>query len=676
MCNLLPSGMFLAIALVSISPDGRLASIVNAGLPDVLLVRTSGRVDRVVSDHVPLGIVSRLQQPQFYNTTLASGDRILVYSDGVIEARNLDNEDYGERRLIQCCAAAAPGERIVELLQESLRHFVAGQTQFDDISMIEYRADLEQIQLSPSFSTAPSRPLEGASGSWHWSLELHGQDLARMNPVAQAMNQLQECEGRDEKWNPVFTVLGLSSSLKPYECDGLSVYCEMPLLVVLPETVEQAQQVLRICHREGVPVVARGAGTGLCAGAMPHAHGVVLSLARFSRILEIDPLARVARVQPGVRNLAISEAAAKHGLYYGPDPSSQIACTIGGNVAENSGGVHCLKYGLTVHNLLSVEILTVEGERLTLGSEGLDSCGADLLALMTGSEGLLGIVTEVRVKLLPRPEVAQVVMAGFDSVQAAGDAVGAVIGAGIIPGGLEMMDGHAIVAAEAFANAGYPTSAEALLLCEVDGTAEEVHEHIEAVEQLFRRVGASSVRTSHSEEERARLWAGRKSAFPAVGRISPDYYCMDGTIPRSQLAYVLTEMQAMSAAFGLRVANVFHAGDGNLHPLILFDAAIPGELERAEAFGARILELCVEVGGCITGEHGVGVEKIRQMPVQFNDQELAQFHRIKAAFDPAGTLNPGKGIPTLRQCQEYRSLDPELTPNIGAQAQQEEKRDG
>jgi len=468
-------------------------------------------------------------------------------------------------------------------------------------------------------------------------------------------------------------VISDDETLKPYECDGLSVYCEMPMLVVLPETVEQAQQVLRICHAEGVPVVARGAGTGLCAGAMPHPEGVVLSLARFNRILELDPLARAARVQPGVRNLAISEAAAEYGLYYGPDPSSQIACTIGGNVAENSGGVHCLKYGLTVHNLLGVELLTVDGERLTFGSEGLDSAGADLTALITGSEGLLGVVTEVRVKLLPKPEVAQVVMAGFDSVQRAADAVGAVIAEGIIPGGLEMMDSLAIVAAEAYAQAGYPTEAQALLLCEVDGTEEEVHAHIEAVEALFRRLGATSVRTSHSEEERARLWKGRKSAFPAVGRISPDYYCMDGTIPRSQLAHVLTEMERMSQAYGLRVANVFHAGDGNLHPLILFDANRPGELEKAEAFGAAILELCVDVGGCITGEHGVGVEKIRQMPKQFNARELAQFHRIKAAFDPAGTLNPGKGVPTLRQCQEYRSLDMNIEPNVGAAAQHDKR---
>lgn len=449
---------------------------------------------------------------------------------------------------------------------------------------------------------------------------------------------------------------------RPYECDGLSMYCEMPLIVVLPDTVEQVQRVLQICHQQGVPVVARGAGTGLCAGAMPHAEGVVLSLAKFNRILAIDPLARTARVQPGVRNLAITEAAAEHGLYYGPDPSSQIACTIGGNVAENSGGVHCLKYGLTVHNILSVEMLSVEGEKLSIGSQGLDSCGMDLMALITGSEGLLGIVTEVTVKLLPQPEKAQVVMAAFDSVQKAGDAVGGIISRGIIPAGLEMMDTYAISAAEDFAKAGYPKGAQALLLCEVDGTAEEVQEHIAQVESLFASFGATSIRTSQSEAERALLWKGRKSAFPAVGRISPDYYCMDGTIPRGQLAHVLTEMQRMSDEYQLRVANVFHAGDGNLHPLILFDANVPGEFEKTEEFGGRILELCVEVGGCITGEHGVGIEKIRQMPIQFNAQELRQFNAIKDAFDPAGTLNPGKGVPTLRHCQEHRALETRPMP--------------
>ncbi|BEH15892.1 MULTISPECIES: FAD-linked oxidase C-terminal domain-containing protein [Marinobacter] len=456
--------------------------------------------------------------------------------------------------------------------------------------------------------------------------------------------------------DPEFVITD-DETLKPYECDGLAMYREMPMLVVLPETVQQVQRVMRICHEQGVPVVARGAGTGLCAGAMPHKEGVVLSLAKFNRILEVDPLARTARLQPGVRNLAISEEAAQFGLYYGPDPSSQIACTIGGNVAENSGGVHCLKYGLTVHNLLSVEIVTAEGDRVTVGSDGLDSCGMDLLALLTGSEGLLGVVTEVKVKLLPKPEVAQVIMAGFDSVEKAGDAVGGVIAHGIIPGGLEMMDGHAIIAADDFCQAGYPRDAKALLLCEVDGTEEEVHEHIAEAEAVFRKLGATSIRTSSSEAERALLWKGRKSAFPAVGRISPDYYCMDGTIPRRHLAKVLLEMESMSERFGLRVANVFHAGDGNLHPLILFDANVPGEFESAEAFGSAILSLCVEVGGCITGEHGVGVEKIRQMAVQFNDEELQQFHDVKAAFDPTGILNPGKGVPTLRFCQEYRSIE-------------------
>ncbi|MCL6421615.1 FAD-linked oxidase C-terminal domain-containing protein [Aestuariirhabdus haliotis] len=456
--------------------------------------------------------------------------------------------------------------------------------------------------------------------------------------------------------DPAF-VIEDAETQKPYECDGLSVYTEMPLLVVLPETVSQVQEVMRICHHYRVPVIARGAGTGLCAGAMPSPDAVVLSLARFNRILDIDLPTRTARVQPGVRNLAISEAAAELGLYYGPDPSSQIACTIGGNVAENSGGVHCLKYGLTVHNICELELITVEGERVVIGSQGLDSAGYDLMALLTGSEGLLGVVTEVRVRLLPTPEVAQVVMVAFDSVQKAGDAVGGIIAAGIIPAGLEMMDSYAIQAAEAFAQAGYPVEAEALLLCEVDGTHEEVEEHLERVESLFVELGAIATRVSHNEEERALLWKGRKSAFPAVGRLSPDYYCMDGTIPRGQLTHVLTEMQKLSDHYGLRVANVFHAGDGNLHPLILFDANVPGELEKTEEFGARILELCVEVGGCITGEHGVGVEKIRQMHSQFNDQELSVFHGIKHAFDPRGSLNPGKGIPVLKRCQEYRSLD-------------------
>ncbi len=465
-------------------------------------------------------------------------------------------------------------------------------------------------------------------------------------------------------------VISDEETQKPFECDGLSVYCDMPLLVVLPDTVEQIQEVMRICHRYEIPVVARGAGTGLCAGAMPNPDGVLLVLSRFKHILDIDPLARTARLQPGVRNLAISEAASVHGLYYGPDPSSQIACTIGGNVAENSGGVHCLKYGLTTHNLLKVEMVTVEGDLISIGSEGLDSNGIDLMALITGSEGLLGVVTEVTVKLLPSPEKAQVVMACFDNVQTAGDAVGEIIAKGIIPAGLEMMDSYAIIAAEAFAQAGYPIDAKALLLCELDGTAAEVQEQIIEVEQLFSQLGATSTRVSQSEAERALLWKGRKSAFPAVGRISPDYYCMDGTIPRGQLAHVLTEMQKLSEHYNLRVANVFHAGDGNLHPLILFDANMPGQLEKTEEFGARILELCVKVGGCITGEHGVGIEKIRQMRVQFNEQELRQFHAIKSAFDPAGTLNPGKGIPVLKNCQEYRALNKVMDDSVHQPPQQ------
>tara|TARA_R110002072_G_scaffold51170_5_gene136993 strand:- start:3053 stop:4492 length:1440 start_codon:yes stop_codon:yes gene_type:complete len=445
-------------------------------------------------------------------------------------------------------------------------------------------------------------------------------------------------------------------SQRPYECDALTIYCDLPLLVALPETIAQVQQVLRLCHQLNVPVVARGAGTGLCAGAMPHPEGVLLALTKLDRIVNIDPLARTARVQPGVSNLAISEAVAAHGLYYGPDPSSQVACSIGGNVAENSGGVHCLKYGLTVHNILSLDILTVEGDALTIGSQGLDSPGYDLMALFTGSEGLLGIVTEITVRLLPLPEAAQVVMAGFESVDAAGDAVGAVISAGIIPAGLEMMDRLAIQAAEDFAQAGYPRDAAAILLCEVDGTREEVDQHVSQVANLFNNLGASSLTISRDEAHRSLLWKGRKSAFPAVGRLAPDYYCMDGTIPRGQVSFVLNEMHQMSEHYDLRVANVFHAGDGNLHPLILFDASDPNEVRKAEEFGSRILKLAVQVGGCITGEHGVGVEKLRMMPSQFSTQELLQLEDIKHAFDPALNLNPGKGVPILKRCQEYRAL--------------------
>ena len=451
-------------------------------------------------------------------------------------------------------------------------------------------------------------------------------------------------------------VLSSDEELKPYECDGLAAYRVVPLLVVLPGSVEEVQAVLRICHAEGVAVVARGAGTGLSGGALPHEDGILLSLARLNRILAIDPDNGCARVQPGVRNLAISEAARPHGLYYAPDPSSQIACTIGGNVAENAGGVHCLKYGLTVNNLLAVEIVTIEGDRLTLGGGGLDGPGYDLLALITGSEGMLGIVVEVTVKLLPIPQRAQVALAAFDDVEAAGQAVADIIAAGILPAGLEMMDNPSIRAAEDFVHAGYPTQAAAILLCEVDGGNEEVSEDIAKVRQRLLDSGASEVRTAIDDAERARFWAGRKAAFPAVGRISPDYYCMDGTIPRKHLPHVLREIARYSKESGLRVANVFHAGDGNLHPLILYDANNPGELEQAEEVGGRILELCVEVGGTITGEHGVGLEKINQMCAQFPPEELQVFHDVKAAFDAQGLLNPGKAIPTLNRCAEFGAM--------------------
>ena len=443
---------------------------------------------------------------------------------------------------------------------------------------------------------------------------------------------------------------------RPYECDGLSAYRHLPLIVVLPGDIAQVQAVMRICHEEGVPVVARGAGTGLSGGALPLEEGVLLSLARLNRILEVDPDNLSARVQPGVRNLAISEAARPHGLYYAPDPSSQIACTIGGNVAENAGGVHCLKYGLTVNNLLALELVTAEGERLSLGGSGLDGPGYDLLALLTGSEGMLGIVVEVTVRLLPLPERAQVALAAFDDVEQAGHAVADLIAEGILPAGLEMMDNPSLRAAEDFVHAGYPTDAAAILLCEVDGDNDEVSEEIARVRRRLLDSGAREVRTARDEAERARFWAGRKAAFPAVGRISPDYYCMDGTIPRRHLARVLREIAAMSEEYGLRAANVFHAGDGNLHPLILYDGNVPGELERAEAFGGRILELCVEVGGTITGEHGVGLEKIDQMCAQFPPEELKLFHAIKAAFDPQGLLNPGKAIPTLNRCAEFGAM--------------------
>ena len=453
---------------------------------------------------------------------------------------------------------------------------------------------------------------------------------------------------------PPESLLFADEELKPYECDGLTAYRCLPWAVALPHNEQQVLAVLKICHGKKVPVVVRGAGTGLSGGATPVVQGVVLSLARFMRILEIDPLARLARVQPGVRNLAISEAAAPHGLYYAPDPSSQIACTIGGNVAENSGGVHCLKYGLTVHNVVKLRVALMNGEVMEIGSHALDDPGYDLLALMIGSEGMLGVVLEATVKLTPKPPTAQVVMASFDSVIEAGNAVAAIIGAGIIPAGLEMMDKLATAAVEDFVHAGYDLTAAAILLAESDGTAEEVAEEIATMSAMMEQSGARQLRISQSEAERLKYWAGRKAAFPAVGRITPDYLCMDGTIPRKHLSHVLTRIAELSEQFGLRCANVFHAGDGNLHPLIMFDARNPGETERAIAFGVKILELSVEVGGTITGEHGVGLEKVRQMCVQFSAEELAAFHAVKAAFDPLALLNPGKAVPVPRHCSEYR----------------------
>ena len=455
---------------------------------------------------------------------------------------------------------------------------------------------------------------------------------------------------------PADSVLSQPAQLAPYECDGLTAFNQRPMVVVLPSTVAQVQAVLRLCRERGVPVVARGAGTGLSGGALPLADGVLLSLAKFNRLLQIDADNRTARVEPGVRNLAISEAAAPHGLYYAPDPSSQIACSIGGNVAENSGGVHCLKYGLTVHNIHRLKLVTIDGELFEVGAEALDAPGLDLLALMTGSEGMLAVIVEVTVKLLPKPERAQALLAAFDDIEQAGAAVAAIIASGITPAGLEMMDNPAIRAAEAFVHAGYPEDAAAILICELDGFNAEVSFEVMRVRELLLAHGATDVRTAADEAERLRFWKGRKSAFPAVGRLSPDYYCMDGTIPRRELAGVLRRIAELSETAGLRVANVFHAGDGNLHPLILYDANNPGELERAEDLGGDILELCVAVGGTVTGEHGVGVEKLNQMCVQFTSDELTQMHAVKAAFDPLGLLNPGKAVPTLHRCAEFGAM--------------------
>jgi glycolate oxidase len=452
---------------------------------------------------------------------------------------------------------------------------------------------------------------------------------------------------------PEDCLLSREEERRPYECDGLTVFRQLPGLVVLPRDEQQLHQVLLTCSRLKVPVVARGAGTGLSGGATPHAQGVLLSCARLNRILEIDPHGRTARLEPGVPNLRVSEAAAPHGLYYAPDPSSQVACSIGGNVAENSGGVHCLKYGLTVHNVLGVRGYTMEGDLLELGGRAPDGPGLDLLALTIGSEGLLMIVTEVTVKLIPRPPCAQLVMASFADVNSAGIAVAAVIATGIIPAALEMMDRQATAAVEPFAHAGYDLTAAAILLVESDGTPEEVADQVREIERVLRTAGASTLRVSGSEAERLRWWSGRKNAFPAAGRLSPDYYCMDGTIPRRHVGEVLQAIERMEARYALRCMNVFHAGDGNLHPVILFDANDPDSWERAERFGAEILELCVQLGGTITGEHGVGVEKLNSMCVQFSPAERAAFAAVKEAFDPAGLLNPGKVIPTLARCAEY-----------------------
>ena len=451
-------------------------------------------------------------------------------------------------------------------------------------------------------------------------------------------------------------VIDQPTSLAAYECDGLSAYRQTPLLVVLPETVEEVQQVVKICHEHRIPIVSRGAGTSLSGGALPHEEGIVLSLAKMNRILNVDALARTAVVEPGVRNLAVSEAVQHLGLYYAPDPSSQIACSIGGNVAENAGGVHCLKYGLTVHNILGVKLVMPDGELVVIDQRSMQTQGYDLLALIIGSEGMLGVVVEVTLKLLSIPECARVVMGVFDDVEEAGNSVADIIAKGIIPGGIELMDNPAIRAAEDFVNADYPTEAAAILICELDGTAEEVESQIGRVETIMKSAGATETRLARDEAERLLFWSGRKAAFPAVGRLSPDYYCIDGTIPRKTLGFVLSEIRRLSEEYKLPVANVFHAGDGNLHPLILYDANIEGELEKTEALGSRILQLCIAQGGTITGEHGVGVEKIGEMCIQFSDLERNQFHAIRDCFDSNGIMNPGKAIPTLARCAEFNAM--------------------
>jgi glycolate oxidase len=466
--------------------------------------------------------------------------------------------------------------------------------------------------------------------------------LARRAEIVAALTRIVPGEG----------VIASEHAMRPFESDGLTAYRQLPMVVVLPETTEQVAAVLGYCHREGIKVVPRGAGTSLSGGALPLGDGVLLGMARFNRIRAIDFDNRAAVVEPGVTNLAVSQAVEHAGFYYAPDPSSQIACTIGGNVAENSGGVHCLKYGVTTNNVLGCEMVLMTGEVLQLGGRHLDSGGYDLLGIITGSEGLLGVITEVTVRILKKPECARAALIGFAASEDGGECVGRIIGAGIIPGGMEMMDRPAIHAAEEFVHAGYPLDVEALLIVELDGPRAEVDHLLERVEEISRECRAVTCRVSNSEEERLLFWAGRRAAFPAVGRISPDYYCMDGTIPRAQLPRVLRRMQEFSAKYGLRVANVFHAGDGNLHPLILYDANKPGELERAEEFGADILRLCVEVGGVLTGEHGVGVEKRDLMPVMFSQIDLDQQQRVKCAFDDKSLLNPGKVFPTLHRCAE------------------------
>jgi glycolate oxidase len=447
-------------------------------------------------------------------------------------------------------------------------------------------------------------------------------------------------------------VIDSANEMRPYESDGLTAYRQPPMLVVLPETAEQVSRILRYCHGEGIKVVPRGAGTSLSGGALPLADGVLLGMAKFNRVLEIDYENRAAVVQPGVTNLGITKAVEQAGFYYAPDPSSQIACSIGGNVAENSGGVHCLKYGMTMNNVLGVDMVLMTGEIVRIGGKQLDANGYDLLSVIIGSEGLLGVVTEVTVRILKRPETARALLVGFPTSEAAGDCVAKIIGAGIIPGGMEMMDGPAIRAAEDFVHAGYPLDVEALLIIELDGPEAECTHLLDRVSAIAKSCGATTLQASNSEEERLKFWAGRKAAFPAVGRISPDYYCMDGTIPRGKLPLVLSRMRELSAQYKLRVANVFHAGDGNLHPLILYDANKTDELDRAERFGADILRLCVEVGGVLTGEHGVGVEKRDLMPTMFNEADLAQQQRLKCAFDDKGLLNPGKVFPKLHRCAE------------------------